>query len=94
MTFSNKKSYIAAVTNTTPATLNTYQVLVSNCNYITWYWNANPGSGTIVKGFHLFETNSALQITEAWLEFNSIAWNEDLGGSCTIAQPSKRLLKL
>lgn len=84
-TFTDKKSYIQAVLTTTPAVIDTIRILVSGCNYITWQWSDSSAGSNVIKGFHLFETNNEGQITQAWLEFNSIAWYEDLGGNCAPA---------
>ncbi|KAK3724840.1 hypothetical protein LTR37_000888 [Vermiconidia calcicola] len=84
VTWETKADYIEDVLATDAAQLDTIQTLVSGCNYITWFWQAVNLGDFPVKGFHLFEINSKLKISEAWLEFNSIAWNQDLGGSCDI----------
>lgn len=57
-----------------------------NCNEITWRWLASALGEAIhqVKGINVFKVPSPLsgQISEDYLEFNSIAWGIDTGYHC------------
>lgn len=54
---------------------------MNDCSRIMWYWNfPSVADGQYeVKGFNLLQVNFFGQITQANIEFNSIAWGLDDG---------------
>lgn len=56
-----------------------------DCNKITWRWTANGLALATypVNGISVFQVNNpgSGQIDRAYIEFNSIAWGVDVGGS-------------
>ena len=59
--------------------MKTHNIYVAGGNNILWYWTFS-GIGIDrypVKGFNLFRIDTNLQIYEADIEFNSIAWVRD-----------------
>ncbi|OQV06603.1 hypothetical protein CLAIMM_11148 [Cladophialophora immunda] len=81
-TFVGKDVYINGVLNSPGLNgITTLEILVAGCTKVLWYWNfLGVGSGQYeVKGFNLFTITPSLQIGQANLEFNSIAWGLDTG---------------
>ncbi|KAK3057350.1 hypothetical protein LTR09_001533 [Extremus antarcticus] len=80
-TFSGRDAYLAGLGHAPPVTgIQTLGIYVTGCSKIVWQWQFNGvGSAEFpVKGFSLFTTNRKNQLTMTELEFNSVAWGQDI----------------
>ena len=56
--------------------------LTVECNQFVWQWRfygIGPGPNPWIQGFTLGKVNSDGQIYYQYVEFNSLAWAEDIG---------------
>jgi len=81
VTFPGKQFYLNNVVHAPPIpAINTIDI-VHDCTKIVWYWVAEGlgNSKYPVKGFNLlYTTNAGTQISDNYVEFNSLAWGADI----------------
>lgn len=84
--FNGKAAYIAGIEHAPAIPSMTDIDIWHDCTKIGWQWIVN-GLGmhvSPVKGFNKFTINPSTGIVQSsYLEFNSVAWGEDLGGKFT-----------
>ncbi|KAK5164563.1 uncharacterized protein LTR77_009769 [Saxophila tyrrhenica] len=81
VTFEGRDAYLAGLSHSPPVQgIETIGVYVTGCSKVIWQWQFN-GVGSAeypVKGFSLFTTNRKNQILKSEIEFNSVAWGQDI----------------
>jgi hypothetical protein len=98
-TFTSLAGFEAGQGGQAPIPFQVLSIDAVTCTNIAFRWLAYPGTGKYeVKGINIAytaQTGNAANGANGWqiqtnfVEFNSAAWDLDLGGSCTPPPPSK-----
>jgi len=87
VTFPSKAAFIAGQGAQPPIGFDVLNIDAVTCNVIAFRWVASVGSQQFpVKGINILyasKSSSGWQIDTVYSEFNSGAWVNDIGGTCT-----------